>query len=86
MALLSELPFELAKPEADKYKREMAHWLEHKSCVMNSESDRIIHPVLLCVLRENLARYTEYAHIKNRQPFMNERDGRLHFDTEREGV
>ncbi len=80
---LSELPFELAKPEVDKYKREMAHWLDYKSCVMNSESDRIIHPTLLCILRNNLARYPEYAHIKDRQPFVSERDGRLHFDTEK---
>ena len=56
---MSELPVELAKTDADRYKREMANWLEHKSCVMNSESDRIIHPVLLCILRNNLARYPE---------------------------
>lgn len=79
---LSELPFELAKPEVDKYKREMADWLEHKSCVMNSEHDQTIHPVLLCILRNNLARYPEYAHIKDRQPYINEKDGRLYFDTE----
>ncbi|HPS35934.1 MAG TPA: hypothetical protein PK854_11790 [Oscillospiraceae bacterium] len=79
---LSELPFELAKPEADKYKRESANWLKHKSCVMNGESDRMIHPVLLCILRNNLARYPEYAHIKDRQPYINDKDGRLYFDME----
>ena len=60
----------------------MAHWLDYKSCVMNSESDRIIHPTLLCILRNNLARYPEYAHIKNRQPYINDKDSRLYFDME----
>ncbi len=83
---LSELPFELARPEVDKYKREMANWLEHKSCVMNSESDRIIHPVLLCILRNNLVHYPEYAHIKDRQPYTNEKDGRLYFNMEVETI
>ncbi|HPF55601.1 MAG TPA: hypothetical protein PLV03_03595, partial [Clostridiales bacterium] len=79
---LSELPFEIVKPEVDQYKCEMANWLEHKSCVMNSEHDKTIHPVLLCILRNNLARCPEYAHIKDRQPFVNDKDGRLYFNTE----
>ena len=47
---------------------------------MNSESDRIIHPVLFCVLRNCLSRLPEYAHIKERQPYLSDKDGRLHFD------
>ncbi|MFT3950755.1 MAG: hypothetical protein QM689_02115 [Oscillospiraceae bacterium] len=81
---LSELPFELAQPELDKYKPVMLNWLEHKSCVMNSEQDKLIHPVILCILRNALSRYPEFAYIKNRQPYVSETDGRLHFNMEAE--
>ncbi|GHU38340.1 hypothetical protein FACS1894105_12130 [Clostridia bacterium] len=77
---LSELPFELAAPEIDKYKPQMLLWLTEKSCVMNSEHDKTIHPVMLCILRNCLCRFPEYAHIKDIQPYVSESDGRLRFD------
>lgn len=77
---LSELSFEIARPEVDRYKNEMLHWLCHKSCVMNSEHDRTVHPVLFFMLRNNILRYDEYEYIKDRQPYISERDGRLYFD------
>jgi hypothetical protein len=85
---LSELPFNTAKPEIEKYKAEMLNWLNNKSCVMNSDHDKMIHPVLLCILRNTLAKYPEYAYIKDRQPYikspengrLREKDGRLYFD------
>ena len=80
---LSELPFELAYPEIELYKDEMLNWLTKKSCVMNSESDRLIHPVILCILRNILAKYPEYAYIKTRQPCVSDKDGRLYFHMSR---
>ena len=80
---LSELPFPIALPELEKYKAEMCCWLTEKSCVMNSETDRRIHPVIFCILRHALSKYPEYAYIKNRQPYVKEEDGRLHFDMSR---
>ena len=77
---LSELPFEFAKLEIEKYKSEMLNWLTNKSCVMNSEHDKTIHPVLICMLRNIIAKYPEYAYIKDRQPYMSGKDGRLRFD------
>lgn len=47
---------------------------------MNSEHDKTIHPVIICMLRNLMSRYPEYAHIKERQPYISEEDGRLHFD------
>lgn len=76
---LSELPFHLAQPEIEKYKGEMLNWLTNKSCVMHSETDKTIHPVILCMLRNTLARYPEYEYMKDRQPYIDEKDGRLHF-------
>jgi hypothetical protein len=76
---LSEIPFSLAESEIRRYKDEMLPWLTVKSYGMNSEHDKTVHPVLLCVVRNCLARLPEYAHIKEIQPFVSEKDGRLHF-------
>lgn len=76
---LSELPFEIARSEIEKYKGEMENWLKNKSCMMNSEHDKTVHPVLLCSLRNCLCRFSEYQYIKNRQPYISEKDGRLYF-------
>ncbi len=81
---LSELPFELAEPEIEKHKAEILNWLENKSCVMNSEHDRAVHPVLLCILRNIIVKYPEYAYIKERKPYVSVRDGRLHFEISEE--
>ncbi|CAH1191832.1 hypothetical protein PAECIP111892_00760 [Paenibacillus auburnensis] len=77
---LSELPLEIAESEINKYKGEFMPWLTTKSAIMNSEHDKMIHPVLICMLRNLMSRYPEYAHIKERQPYISEEDGRLHFD------
>ena len=77
---LSEIPFQIAKPEVEKYKVEMLNWLCNKSCVMNSEHDKTIHPVLLCMLRNIFCKYPEYAYIKDRQPYVNPKNGRLYFN------
>jgi hypothetical protein len=51
---------------------------------MNSENDKINHPVMICAIRNTLSRLPEYEYIKDRQPYVKEKDGRLYFDlTER---
>lgn len=82
---LSEMPFFAALPEIEREKPDMLNWLKNKSCVMKSEHDRAVHPVLFCVLRNILAKYPEYAHIKDRAPYVSGRDGRLHFDMSESG-
>ena len=77
---LSELTFETAKPEIDKYKNEMLNRLSNRSYVMNSDNDKNIHPVILCILRNIISKYPEYEYIKDRQPYIKEKDGRLYFD------
>ncbi|MBO5111445.1 MAG: hypothetical protein J6D21_12115 [Clostridia bacterium] len=81
---LSEMPFEIAKPDLDRYKPEMVNWLANKSAVMNNEYDKLIHPVLFSILRNALCRYDEFAYIKDRKPFVNEKDGRLYFNMKKE--
>jgi hypothetical protein len=77
---LSEMPFETAEHEIDKYKDIMLNWLYNKSCVMNSEHDKVIHPVIISMLRNIIAKYPDYEYIKDREPYISEKDGRLHFD------
>lgn len=77
---LSELPFTIAEPELIKYKNEYIERLQKKSCSMNNESGKLHNPVLYCVIRNCLCRFPEYSYIKNRQPYINEKDGRLYFD------
>lgn len=77
---LSEMPFETAQPELIYYQDTMLNWLTNKSCVMNSDTDKIIHPVILCVLRNALCKFPDYFYIRDRKPFVCEKDGRLHFD------
>ena len=79
---LSELPDEVALPEIERFRDETLPWLTSKSCVMHSENDRAIHPVLPCLLRNMLARLPEFSHIKTHKPYIDPLDGRLRFDME----
>ena len=76
---LSELPFDIAEPGLMKYKNDFYEKLK-KSVPMNTERAQLYQPVLYCVYRDCLAAFPEYAYIKNRQPYINEKDGRLCFD------
>lgn len=80
---LSEMPVELAAPEIAKHRDELEKKLR-RSYVMNSEHDKTVHPVVLCMLRNLMSRLPEYAHIKDRQPYVSEKDGRLYLDLARE--
>lgn len=77
---LSEIPFETGKYELDKSKDMVLHYLMNKSYVMNSEQDRLLHPVLISILRNVISKYPEYNYIKYRQPSVNNKNGRLYFD------
>ena len=76
---LSELPAEIALPEISRHEEQILRQLR-QSPVMNSEQDQEHHPVMICVIRNAMARLPEYAYLKDRQHYMSEKDGRLHFD------
>lgn len=76
---LSELPFEIAESEILKFQDKLLKQINH-SYVMNNENDILIHPVVICVIRNCLERLPEYAYIKERLPYINEKDGRLYFN------
>ncbi|MCL2159778.1 MAG: hypothetical protein FWH48_10255, partial [Oscillospiraceae bacterium] len=76
---LSELSIALAEAEILRYKDRIIGQL-NRSSVMNSENDKINHPVLICAIRNALSRLPEYEYIKSRQPYLSEKDGRLHFE------
>ena len=75
---LSELPYELVRNEVASHLPEIIPWLTTKSAAMNSENDRTIHPVLLCIARNLVANMPEHAHIRTIQPTLCDRDGRLY--------
>ncbi len=77
---LSELPFDIAKPELDKYKFEMIDFLWHKSLSPGSGQNRTLHPLIFCILRNSLSRYPEYEYIRERKPCEDKKSGRLYFD------
>ncbi len=77
---LSELPFDIAKPELDKYKFEMIDFLWHKSLSPGSGQSRTLHPLIFCILRNSLSRYPEYEYIRERKPCEDKKSGRLYFD------
>jgi len=76
---LSELQPDLAEPEISRYKDRIIVQL-NRSSVMNSDNDKANHPVMICILRNCLCRLPEYAHIRDIQPYVSEKDGRLHFN------
>lgn len=78
---LSELPSGTAEPEIMKYKDEMRNLLENKSCIMNSDHDKAVHPLLFYILRNCLCKFPEFSYIKERHLFVSEKDGRLYFET-----
>lgn len=47
---------------------------------MNSDQDRMLHPVILSMLRNIISKYPEYEYIKNRKPYINKKDNRLYAD------
>ena len=78
---LSELPYEeIAGLEILRYKDDLFSQL-NKSVSISSENNKINQPVLYRVMRNCLCRLPEYAYIKERQPYINKKDGRLYFDT-----
>ncbi|MDF2685745.1 MAG: hypothetical protein K0S55_926 [Clostridia bacterium] len=87
---LSELPFEIARSEIERFSVKCDPTTEKyslqsnlcKSYVMNSEHDKYASPLGKYILRNCLARLDEYSYLKDRQPYVNEKDGRLYFDIE----
>ena len=72
---LSDMPFAIAEPEIHRQKERI---IEQLSCsyLMKNENDDIP----LYAMRNALARLPEFAYIKDRHPYVDEKTKRLHFD------
>lgn len=77
---LSEMPLDLALPEIEKHRDELDRQLR-RSCVMHSEHDLSVHPVILCMLKNLMTRLPEYAWAKELVPQVSKKDGRLRLET-----
>lgn len=78
---LSEMPMEVAGAEIARHREALERQLR-RSCVMNSEQDRAVHPVILCMLRNLMSRLPEYNWLKGRGVVVSPKDGRLRLDLE----
>lgn len=76
--ILSELTSELALPEIYACKDTLLQQLV-KSYVMNSDNDKYVNTLDKYILRNCLSRLPEFDYIKEREPFISEKDGRLYF-------
>ena len=75
--ILSDMPFDIAEPEILRQKEYILDHINRSYLVKTGDED-----VLLCVMRNTLARLPEFSYIKDRKPFINVKTGRLQFNLE----
>jgi len=76
---LSEIPLLIAEPEIRKNQNDILQHLE-RSRVINLDEQKILQPIILCMLRNTISRLHEYEYLKNRHPEINKTNGRLSFN------
>jgi len=76
--ILSEMPFELAAPEILKQEEIIVDQLNRSYKIKNENDD-----LLLYVMRNTLACLSKYSYLKDRKPYVDKRDGRLHFNLDK---
>ena len=83
---LSELPISVSQPEIERFSVKCDQYTERysllnlikKSFVMNSNHDKYASPFGMYVIRNCLSRLDKYAYLKHTEPYISEKDGRLH--------
>jgi len=73
--ILSDMPEEFALPEIQRQKEHILGQLQLSYLIKTGNED-----ILLCVMRNALARLPEFSYIKNHKPYTDEKTGRLKFD------
>lgn len=76
---LSELPFDIALPFIKKYENELCKHLR-RGCLINCDFDLKINTLNKNIIRNCLSRLGKYEYLKQRRPYIDDRDGRLYFD------
>ena len=75
--ILSDMPFDIAESEILRQRELIIDQLNRSYLIKNGNED-----ILLCVMRNTLARLPEYSYIKDRKPYVDEKSGRLIFSIE----
>jgi len=73
--ILSDMPLDIAQPEIVRQKEHIVDHLNRSYLIKSGNED-----VALYAMRNALARLPEYSYIKERKPYVNEKNGRLQFD------
>jgi len=76
--VLSELPLDIAEPEIWRQKEIIIDSLNRSYVIKTGSED-----IPLYVMRNTLARLSEYSYIKERKPYVDEKNGRLRFCIDR---
>ena len=76
--ILFDMPFEIAEPEIIRQKEHIIDHLNRSYLIKNGNED-----VALYAMRNALSRLPEYAYIKDRRPYVCEKNGRLKFILDR---
>ena len=76
--ILSDMPFDIAKPEILRQKETIIDHISRSYLIKNGDED-----ILLYVMRNALARLPDYSYIKDRHPYVKEKTKRLHFNMEK---
>ncbi|HAN20620.1 MAG: hypothetical protein A2Y15_06600 [Clostridiales bacterium GWF2_36_10] len=79
----SEMPIELAESKIIRYKDELLKHI-NRSFVMNSEQNKNMSYLCKYIVRNCLSKLDDYAFLQNRDPYINEKDGRLYFPVEKQ--
>lgn len=76
---LGELPYEIAESEIIKHKEEILSSAK-TGLAMTTEANKILNPVRMSALKNCISRLSEYEKIKECQPYISDKDGRLRLD------
>ena len=76
--ILSDMPFDIAEPEILRQKETIIDHINRSYVNKTGNED-----ILLYVMRNTLARLPEYSYIKDRHPYIDEKNGRLCFNMDK---
>ena len=76
--ILSQMPFDIAQPEIARQKEDIIDHLNRGYLIKSGNED-----VPLYAMRNALARLPEYSYIKDRRPYISDKNGRLQFDMDK---
>ena len=73
--ILTDMPFDIAEPEILRQRETIIDNINRSYTIKNGNED-----ILLCVMRNTLARLPEFSYLKDRKPYVDAKNGRMRFN------